>query len=43
MFRDDRLVAMTSLTVRDGLVHHIHTVGDPAQLADVAASLGALG
>jgi RNA polymerase sigma-70 factor, ECF subfamily len=41
MFRDDRLVAMTSLTVRDGQVHHIHTVGDPARLADVAASLGA--
>lgn len=40
-FRDGRLYAAVTLTVRDGLVHHIHTVVDPVKLADVATALGA--
>jgi len=40
-FRDGRLYAAVTLTVRDGRVHHIHTVVDPVQLADMATALGA--
>ena len=37
--RQSRVYAVVTLTVRGGLVDHIHVVADPAQLADLAASL----
>ncbi|MCU1380654.1 MAG: polymerase sigma factor SigI [Acidimicrobiales bacterium] len=38
-FRDDELVAFMSLEARDGLIHDLHGVGDPAKLAVVGLQL----
>jgi RNA polymerase sigma-70 factor (ECF subfamily) len=37
--RDDQVVAVVTLTIRDGRVHHIHALADPVKLAPVAAAL----
>jgi RNA polymerase sigma-70 factor, ECF subfamily len=38
---EGHLVATITLTLRDGLVHHIHGVRDPIKLAPIAERLGA--
>jgi RNA polymerase sigma-70 factor (ECF subfamily) len=38
---EGHLVAIITLTLRDGLVHHIHAVRDPVKLAPNAEKLGA--
>jgi RNA polymerase sigma-70 factor (ECF subfamily) len=39
--RDGHLVGTFAFTLRDGLIHHIHTVIDPEKLAPIAERLGA--
>jgi hypothetical protein len=39
--QDGRLIAVAALSVRDGLIAHIHAIANPEKLADVASLLGA--
>jgi RNA polymerase sigma-70 factor, ECF subfamily len=39
VLRDNRVVAVVTLTIRDGLVHHIHALADPVKLAPITATL----
>jgi hypothetical protein len=39
--REGHLVAFITLTLHEGLVHHIHAVRDPLKLAPIAERLGA--
>ncbi len=41
--RDDRAVVLVTLTVRDGVVEHIHALADPVKLAPVTAALRSTG
>jgi RNA polymerase sigma-70 factor, ECF subfamily len=39
VLRDHSVVAVVTLTIRDGLVHHIHALADPVKLAPITATL----